>query len=86
MARTLSDEDIEAIAQRVAAILARPAQTRPAGGKAIEPDAIYTADEAAALVGLHPFTVRKKFRCGLIAGRRKLGRWRIRGAELLKFA
>ena len=52
----------------------------------IEPDALYTANEAAALVSLHPDTFRRKLRCGLIPGKRRIGRWRIRGAELLKLA
>jgi excisionase family DNA binding protein len=50
----------------------------------IEPDAIYTVNEAATLISIHPETVTKKLRQGAIAGKRRLGRWRIRGAELLK--
>ena len=53
----------------------------------IEPDAMYVVSEAARLVGMHPETLREKLRCGIIAGKRKFGgKYRIRGAELLKLA
>jgi len=76
--RTITDADAAAIAERVAALIASP------GVRAIDTNAIYTAEQASDLASLHPDTLRKKLRCGIITGERKAGSWRIRGAELLK--
>lgn len=55
--------------------------------RAIQPDAIYTAEEAAKLVNYHVVTIREKLRDGVIQGRRRHGgTWRILGRELLKLA
>ena len=52
--------------------------------RAIEPTAIYTAPEAARLVGLHVETLTKKLRFGVIKGSRRIGTWRVRGSELIR--
>lgn len=78
--RILTDEDIEAIAQRVVALLDARA------GAHVDADAIYTPNEAARLIAMHPVTVRRKLREGSIRGSRRSGDWRVRGAELLKLA
>lgn len=78
MARTLSDEDIEAVAQRVVALI------RGKFESSIDPAAIYTTAEAAPLVRMHPKTLARKIRAGLL--RAKGGHYRIRGSELLKLA
>ncbi len=82
MTRTLSDEDVEAIAQRVAALLSAPQS------KGIDPNRIYDVAEAAQLVKLHPHTLCRKLRVGFaVKGKRKGGgHWRILGSELLKLA
>lgn len=50
-------------------------------------DALYTVVEAAAVLSMHPKTLRRKLGCGVVTGRRRGGgHWRIRGAELLKLA
>lgn len=79
MSRVLSDEDVEAIAQRVVAL------SIGARG-AINPGAIYKISEAAPLVSMHPETMRQKLRLGVIGGSRRSGDWRIKGSELLKMA
>jgi hypothetical protein len=81
MARTLSDEDVEAIAQRTAAIILAGTTTR-----AIEPGAIYTVREAAHLAAMSPATMQQKLAKGTINASRRLGTWRVRGSELLKLA
>jgi hypothetical protein len=52
----------------------------------VEPDAIYSVKTAALLLDLHEVTLRKKLRAGIVRGSRKLGDWRVRGAELLRLA
>lgn len=52
----------------------------------IEPNAIYTAEEAADLLALELTTFRRMLRQGRLKGSRKLGRWRIKGSELMKAA
>lgn len=54
--------------------------------RAIEPNAIYTAQEAAHLLSLHPKTLKQKLHAFKIKGSLKLGQWRVMGSELLKFA
>lgn len=54
--------------------------------RAIEPDAVYTAPEAARLVGLHVESMTKKLRLGVIKGSRRIGTWRVRGSELIRAA
>lgn len=45
---------------------------------------LYTPDEAAKFLGVHPMTIRKWLRSGELQGI-KYGRlWRIREADLLK--
>ena len=56
------------------------------GSRAIEPNAIYTAAEAARLIAIHPDNMRKKLRLEIIRGSRRLGNWRVKGNELLKLA
>lgn len=52
--------------------------------RAIEPNGIYSTDEAATLVKLSVRTLREKLRIGIISGK---GRpYRIKGSELLKLA
>jgi excisionase family DNA binding protein len=82
VARTLTDEDIEAIARRVAELIGRGA----ASPRTIDAGAIYSVEEAAALTAMHTDTLRRKLRTGMITGSRRTGEWRIRGAELLKLA
>lgn len=81
MARTLSNEDVEAIAQRTAAIILAGTTTR-----AIEPGAIYTVNEAAFLTSMRPKTLSAKLVAGTIPASRRLGTWRVRGSELIKLA
>jgi len=57
-----------------------------AATRAIEPAAIYTAPEAARLVGLHAESMTKKLRLGVIKGSRRIGTWRVRGSELIRAA
>lgn len=57
-----------------------------ARSRSIDATALYTVEQAASLLSLHPVTLRKKLRCGLIPGKRRVGRWRIRGSELLNLA
>lgn len=57
-----------------------------AGTRAIHPDAVYTAPEAARLVGLHVESMTKKLRLGVIKGSRRIGTWRVRGSELIRAA
>lgn len=57
-----------------------------AATRAIEPDAVYTAPEAARLVGLHVESMTKKLRLGIIKGSRRIGTWRVRGSELIRAA
>ena len=52
--------------------------------RAIQPDVIYTTAEAARLLSMHPKTLTRKIRAGLI--RAKGARYRILGRELLKLA
>ena len=47
-------------------------------------DCVYTTRQAAALVQMHPKTLARKIRAGLI--RAKGRQYRIRGSELLKLA
>jgi hypothetical protein len=83
--------DAEEIAVRVVELLIpaisqmlRAASTASQG---INPDAIYTSNAAAELIGLHPQTLNAKLRSGVIEGRRKHGgRWMIKGSELLRLA
>lgn len=51
--------------------------------RAINPGALYTADEAARLLSVHVVTLRRLLRAGVLRGR-KIGGWRISGAELLR--
>ena len=57
-----------------------------AATRAIEPNAVYTAPEAARLVGLHVESMTKKLRLGVIKGSRRIGTWRVRGSELIRAA
>ena len=52
--------------------------------KSILSDAIYLTDEAAAIIGVQPSTIRAYVRSGVIRGRGKP--FRIRGSELFKLA
>ena len=52
----------------------------------IQPNQIYTVDQAATLLSMHPVTIRDKLRVGIIRGSRRIGRWRIIGSELLRLA
>jgi len=61
------------------------APTQPAT-RSIEPNAIYTAQEAALLLAINPQSMQRKLESGAIKGSKKIGRWRVRGSELLKFA
>lgn len=55
--------------------------------RTVQPDAIYTVEDAARLVGYHVVTLRNKLRAGTVQGRRRRGgQWRIVGRELLKLA
>ena len=58
----------------------------PTAPARIEPGAIYTAAQAAAAISVHPKTLARWLRAGVLRGNRKLGSWRILGAELLKTA
>jgi hypothetical protein len=60
--------------------------TMPLHSRAIEPTAIYTVREAAALASLAPKTMQRKIASGVINASRRLGTWRVRGSELLKTA
>lgn len=60
--------------------------TPPLPSRAIEANAIYSVRSAAFLLEMHPDTVRKRVRLGLIKGSRKCGDWRIKGSELLRLA
>ena len=55
-------------------------------GVRIESDAIFTVAQACKAVSVHPETLRRKLRQGIIKGKRILGDWRIKGSELLKLA
>lgn len=50
---------------------------------AIEPTALYTARDAARLLSVHPVTMRRLLRTGIVRGVKRAG-WRISGAELLR--
>lgn len=67
---------------RIEALVARQAVR-------IEPEAIYTVEEASALLGkgMSEKTLRKKLRARVLRGKREgvRGPWRICGAELLRF-
>ncbi len=68
--------------------VANPAQylDKTRGPEAMgDPDAIYTAPQAAKLAAMHPDTLRQKLRLGVIKGRNR-GQWRVTGTDLLKFA
>ena len=54
--------------------------------RAIEATAIYTVAEAARLISMHPDSFRKMLKNGSIRGSKRLGDWRVKGAELLKLA
>ena len=59
----------------------------PADRAKIEPGSLYSVKHASAAVAMHPVTIRRKLRAGVIQGRRRGGgHWRILGAELLKLA
>lgn len=60
--------------------------TTATASRAIEPSAIYTAPEAARLLALNPKVMQRKLASGVIKGSQRIGRWRVRGSELLKFA
>ncbi len=57
-----------------------------AKSRSIDASALYTVEQAASLLCIHPVTLRKKLRCGLIPGKRRVGQWRMRGSELLNLA
>ncbi len=58
--------------------------TKSKDPRPINPDAIYTTDEAASLARVKPSTIRAFVRLGKIRG---AGRpFRIRGSELFKLA
>ena len=79
--RTLNDEDLDAIEARFAKVLG------VARSAVIDPNGIYSTEEAARLVNYHVVTIREKLRDGVIQGRRRHGgTWRVRGSELLKLA
>jgi len=48
----------------------------------IIPDAVYTTKQGAALLQMHPKTLGRKIRAGLLSA--KGGKYRIKGSELLK--
>ena len=52
--------------------------------RAIESNAVYSIKSAAYLLEMHPDSVRKRVRLGLIKGSRRCGDWRIKGSDLLK--
>lgn len=54
--------------------------------EAIVADGLYTVAEAARATSFHPKTISRWLRAGVVKGNRKLGHWRMRGAELLKIA
>ncbi len=54
------------------------------GKPAVHENAVYSPLEAARLVSITPCAMRRKLVAGEIRGSRRLGRWRVRGAELLK--
>lgn len=62
-----------------------PIPTGEGPKRAIEPNALYTVPEAAALLSITPACITKKLRCGIINGKRTLGQWRVKGSELLRF-
>jgi hypothetical protein len=62
---------------------ARHAADRP---EPITPDGIYTTADAARVLSMHPESVTRLLRAGVLRGSRRLGRWRMRGADLLKIA
>lgn len=55
----------------------------PTTSKRIESDAIYSVKTASDLLEIHEVTLRKKLRAGVVRGSRRLGDWRMRGADLL---
>ncbi len=67
MPRTLSDEDVEAIASRLAVLIQERGPLRT------EPGAAYTVDQAARLVSMHPETLREKLRARIVEGKRRGG-------------
>lgn len=85
-ARTLSDADVEAIAQRVATLLSDLKSDFVS--RAIEPNAVYSPEEAARLVPISAYVIRRKLRARIIkgSGGGYGRRWMIRGSELLKLA
>ncbi|MES2465624.1 MAG: hypothetical protein V4671_34095, partial [Armatimonadota bacterium] len=66
--------------------LAKQVGARVEKSRSIEPDAVYSADEAAFFLALNPVTLRQKLQLGVVKGSKRLGEWRIRGSELLKQA
>lgn len=60
--------------------------SNPLSSRAIEANAIYSIKTAAWLLEMHPVTLRKRVKLGLIKGSRKCGDWRIKGSELLRLA
>jgi hypothetical protein len=86
----MSDQVVQALADLRAEVSALRDELRTARGsdKRIEPDGIYSIDEATAKLPISASTLRKKLRARIIAGKGgSRGRpWQIRGAELLKLA
>lgn len=61
------------------------APTQPAS-RSIEPNAIYTDREAAAILAINVRVMQRKLQAGVIKGSKKTGRWRVRGSALLACA
>ncbi|MBC7366192.1 MAG: helix-turn-helix domain-containing protein [Undibacterium sp.] len=77
-------DKLNALTAAVAALSLR--MDNPTPGRKIEPDTIYTTETAAKALSVHPDTLTRWLRAGVIKGNRKLGSWRIKGSELLRQA
>lgn len=82
-ANDVPEEVVDRIAKRILALTSESSKER-AGKAAIEPNAAYTVQEAAALLSVSEKTIRKLSRCGYVRASRVFGGWRVRGGELLR--
>lgn len=71
----MTTAELTALADLICAKLAKPP---------VNADAVYSAEEAAQLLSIHPDVMRRKLVAGQIRGSRRLGRWRVMGKDLLK--